>query len=74
MRDFLARAEGQTLGAAVRHWHATRSGPAPAIGSQFELNRFLRAWHGHHPEAPPAAALDAWRTYRALPVEARPAP
>lgn len=52
MRDFITGGAGQTLGAAVEHWHGTRSQPRPAIGVQFELNRFLRDWHHTIPKAP----------------------
>ena len=74
MRDFISTGAGQTLGAAAAHWDATRSNPASEIGSQFELNTFIRDWHHHHPEGSRAQALAAWRAHRALPVEARPEP
>lgn len=71
MRAFVARGAGRTLAEAVDHWHRTRSRAAPEIGSQFELNRFLRAWHRDHPDQTHARALDAWRAHRQLPVDAR---
>lgn len=73
MRDFITHGANRTLGDAAAHWYATRSHPAPEIGSQFELNRFVRAWHRRHPEASRAQALTAWRIHRGLPIEARPA-
>ncbi|MFB9673338.1 DUF6434 domain-containing protein [Microlunatus capsulatus] len=72
MRDFISDGTGRTLGDAITHWHATRSRPAPQIGSQFELNAFIRDWHHQHPKGSRAHALTAWRIYRALPVDARP--
>ncbi|GAT69964.1 cytoplasmic protein [Planomonospora sphaerica] len=72
MRDFVATGAGRTLGEAVTHWHATRDAGRPAIGAQFELNRFLREWHAAHPGAGRRAALQAWREHRSLPVDARP--
>ncbi|MFB9877812.1 DUF6434 domain-containing protein [Planobispora siamensis] len=74
MREFIATGAGRTLGEAVRHWHATRQAPPSQIGAQFELNRFLRDWHAAHPGAGRHEALQAWRHYRSLPVEARQGP
>lgn len=71
MRDFISEGAGRTLGDAITHWHATRSRPAPEIGSQFELNAFIRDWHHRHPRGSRTQALTAWRVYRALPVDAR---
>ncbi len=71
MRDFIFNGAGRTLGAAVNHWHFTRSQPQPEIGSQFELNAFIRDWHHHHSSGSHAQALHAWRIHRDLPVEAR---
>ena len=73
LRSELA-AVARTLGEAVEHWHATRSAQRPAIGPQFELNRFSRAWHRAHPGGSRADLLAAWSSYRSLPVDARPAP
>lgn len=73
MRDFLARGDGTaTLGDAVAHWHATRSAPAPAIGSQFEYNTFTRHWRAAHPGATHDQVVAAWHAYRSLPVDQRP--
>lgn len=72
IRDFLAAGEGRTLADAVEHWHRTRSAPPRAIGTQFELNRFVRGWHADHPDGLHAEALEAWRTHRAQPVDGRP--
>ncbi|MDN5804256.1 MAG: DUF6434 domain-containing protein, partial [Microlunatus sp.] len=74
MRDFIASGTGQTLGAAVHHWHATRAQPATEIGCQFEFNIFIRGWHQQHRDKPRTEALDAWRLHRALPAEARHRP
>ncbi len=74
MRDFVTHGEGRTLGEAVEHWRATRSAQRPAIGPQFELNRFGRAWHRAHPGGSRADLLAAWSSYRSLPVDARTAP
>lgn len=74
VRDFISNGKGRTLGDATTQWHATRSRPAPEIGSQFELNAFIRDWHHRHPEGSRAQALTAWRIHRALPVDARPRP
>ncbi|WP_091412603.1 DUF6434 domain-containing protein [Friedmanniella luteola] len=74
MRDFVAGGAGRTLGAAADHWSRTRGRPRPAIGAQFELNRFLRDWHHDHPAGTRAEALEAWQVRRALPVEAWTAP
>jgi len=71
MRDFIAGNAGRTLGAAVDHWYASRSHSRPEIGAQFELNRFLRSWRRDHPHGSHVEALQAWATYRALPVEGR---
>jgi len=73
MREFVGGAAGRTLGDAVDHWHGTRSRPRGEIGEQFELNRFVRAWHLQHPDGARADALAAWRAHRALPVDARDA-
>ncbi|HEX8509508.1 MAG TPA: DUF6434 domain-containing protein [Propionibacteriaceae bacterium] len=69
MRDFVSNGQGRTLGQAVEHWHRTRSWRSPEIGAQFELNRFLRAWHRDHPGGSSTAALDAWRIHRAQPKD-----
>ena len=74
MRDFITHGEGRTLGDALTHWRATRSRPPSEIGSQFELNAFIRDWHHRHPRGTHAQALKAWRNHRDLPVDARPTP
>ncbi|WP_408647198.1 hypothetical protein [Tessaracoccus coleopterorum] len=59
MRAFLAEADGvRTLGDALAHYRATR-GERAGIGSQFEFNRFTRAWHASHPGE--AATSCSWR-------------
>ncbi|MPR00541.1 hypothetical protein GB931_21965 [Modestobacter sp. I12A-02628] len=73
MREFVAGGAGRTLGDALEHWHTTRARPRGEIGEQFELNRFVRAWHLQHPDGARADALAAWRAHRALPVDAREA-
>lgn len=72
MRDFISKGRGRTLGDATTHWHTTRSQPPSEIGSQFELNAFIRNWHNHHREGSRTQALAAWRIHRALPKDARP--
>ncbi|MGW9438083.1 DUF6434 domain-containing protein [Streptomyces sp. NPDC055607] len=67
MRTFVAEGAGRTLADAVSHWHATRTRRTAArlreIGSQFELNRFLRDWYAGHPAGSRAEALAAWRVH-----------
>ncbi|MFE2236469.1 DUF6434 domain-containing protein [Streptomyces sp. NPDC059442] len=69
MRTFVAEGAGRTLADAVAHWHATRRTAAQRqeIGSQFELNRFLRDWHAAHPTGSRVEALAAWRAHRDRP-------
>lgn len=69
MRAFVADGAGRTLADAVAHWHVTRQAAAQPqeIGSQFELNRFLRDWHAGHPAGSRAEALAAWRAHRDRP-------
>lgn len=74
MREFIAAGAGRTLGEAVEHWRATRTGPPRAIGPQFELNRFSRDWHRSHPEGTPKERQEAWAQHRSLPADNRPAP
>jgi hypothetical protein len=73
MRAFIANGNGRTLGEAVAHWHATRdaAGQPQPIGSQFELNAYLRTWRHDHRDGDREEALAAWRHHRALPLEAR---
>ncbi|WP_024795487.1 DUF6434 domain-containing protein [Tomitella biformata] len=72
MREFFAAADGtSTLADAAAHWRATRDAPAPEIGAQFELNRFTRQWHLDNPGSNRADLMEAWRTYRALPIDER---
>ncbi|WP_406470739.1 SAP domain-containing protein [Streptomyces hirsutus] len=69
MRTFVTEGAGRTLADAVAHWHATRQAAAQPqeIGSQFELNRFLRDWHAEHPAGSRTEALAAWRAHRDRP-------
>lgn len=72
MRAFIAAADGSTtLADAAAHWRATRDSPTGEIGEQFELNRFTRQWHLDNPGGRREDLLDAWRTYRALPIDRR---
>lgn len=72
MRDFVAHSDGtRTLGQALKHWVATRDLDKREIGEQFELNRFLRAWHADNPGRGRGEAREAWLIHRALPVEMR---
>lgn len=70
MRGFLA-AGGETLGAAIEHWHSTRGAGPREIDEQFELNRFSRQWHAAHPGQPREKMIRAWKAHRASPVDAR---
>ena len=74
MRSYIGAAPSQTLDDAVAHWYATRSAPPTEIGSQFELNRFLRDWHQRRPDGSREEALHAWRDHRSRPVDARERP
>jgi len=74
VREFVAAGAGRTLDELVAHWEATRTAPPRPIASQFELNRFLRRWHLDHPGRSHAAALAAWRAYRARPLPPAEAP
>ena len=69
MREFVAAADGHTVGEAVEHWHRTRAEAArpTEIPAQFELNRFLRSWRQSHPDRSHAEALAAWREHRHRP-------
>lgn len=70
MRAFIATG-GATLGDAIQHWHATRHTPPATISSQFELNRFTRAWFAQHPKGTHAELMAAWWVHRSLPVDGR---
>lgn len=72
MRDFFATTDGtQTLDDAITHWHKTRNHEPKTIGSQFEYNRFTRAWHEQYPHGSRNDLLAAWREYRNQPIDAR---
>jgi hypothetical protein len=72
MRAFFADADGtQTLQDALDHYHATRGQGQKDIGSQFEYNRFTRAWHRTHPDGSREELLEAWQDYRSRPVDER---
>jgi len=72
MRDFFEESDGtQTLGDAVKHWHATRDASPRSISAQFEYNRFTRAWHAAHPEGTREDLLSAWNDYRSRPIDER---
>ncbi|WP_404321018.1 hypothetical protein [Arthrobacter luteolus] len=72
MREFFAANDGTaTLAAALDHWHATRDTAARPISPQFELNRFSRDWHAAHPGGSRDQMIQAWKAYRALPVDQR---
>lgn len=72
MRAFFRDVSGtETLGDALAHWRDTRGrGPAD-IDTQFEFNRFTRAWHAAHPGDDRTALLAAWNGYRGQPVDER---
>lgn len=72
MRAFFAETDGtQTMQDALDHYRSTRGPNAKPIDSQFEFNRFTRAWHETHPSGTRDGALRAWRDYRARPVDQR---
>lgn len=72
MREFFAATDGtQTLQDALDHYRATRAQGTKPIGSQFEYNRFTRAWHEANPDGSRDELLAAWREYRSRPVDER---
>lgn len=72
MRAFFAGVDGtQTLGNALEHYIATRSQGAKPIDSQFEYNRFTRAWHEANPAGARSELLRAWQEYRSRPRDQR---
>lgn len=72
MREFFAATDGtQALSDAVDHWHQTRNQDRKSIDSQFEYNRFTRAWHDRFPHGSKGELLIAWRDYRNQPIDAR---
>lgn len=72
IRTFLAESQGdRTLGEAITVYQSGRGQKAEAIGAQFELNRFTRAFHEQHPGATAKEVRAAWIRYRALPVDQR---
>ncbi len=73
MRAFLKSSDGATLGDAIAHWHETRGRPLPQQSSSLEFNAFTKEWHRVHPSSTAAECRAAWRRYRALPVDQRPA-
>ena len=72
MRALLAQG-GVTLGDAVAHWHETLGSELPPQSESLEFNRFTKAWHRAHPEGAAGEARAAWKRYRALPEDERPA-
>ena len=72
MRGFFADADGtHTLQNALDHWQHTRGDGEQHIDSQFEYNRFSRAWHRENPEGPHRDMITAWQHYRSLPIDVR---
>lgn len=72
MRAFFAASDGtQTLQDALDHYWATRGQGAKPIDRQFEYNRFTRDWYEKHPAGSREELLDAWRDYRARPLDER---
>ena len=72
MRAFFASTDGtQTLHDALVHYRATRDQGRRAIDSQFEYNRFNRAWHEAHPDGARHELIEAWREYRRRPADER---
>lgn len=72
MREFFSRSDGtQTMQDAIHHFYATRHQCDKRIDSQFEYNRFTRAWHDSHPDGTRDELLKDWRSYRATPIDER---
>jgi len=72
MRAFFASTDGtQTLQDVLDHYNATRDQGQKTIGSQFEYNRFTRAWHAAHPDGSREELIKAWQDYRSRPVDER---
>lgn len=72
MRDYFADADGtQTMNDALEYWRASRGAPKQEISSQFEYNRFTRAWHRENPAGSREELLHAWRAYRSKPRDER---
>jgi len=72
MRAFFAGTDGtHTMQDALDHYRSTRGRDAKPIDSQFEYNRFTRAWHETHPTGTRDNARRAWRDYRERPVDQR---
>ncbi len=71
MRQFIGTGQGRTLAQALDHWRATRRRVCGEIGSQFELNRFMRDWYAAHPGGDRKEALSAWGDHRSRSIEGR---
>lgn len=72
MREFFAYSDGKkTMHDALDHFHATRDQGSNVIDSQFEYNRFTRAWHAKYPGGLREDLLAAWREYRDAPIDER---
>lgn len=72
MREFFAESDGtKTMQDAIDHFAATRHVGNKSIDSQFEYNRFTRAWHERHPDGSREELLEEWRVYRNTPVDQR---
>lgn len=72
MREFFANADGtQTLQDAYNHYLDTREQGQKSIDSQFEYNRFTRAWYTEHPEGSREELIEAWHDYRSRPIDER---
>lgn len=72
MREFFAQSDGtKTLQDAIDHFYAARDRGSMNIDSQFEYNRFTRAWYEAYPEGSRDELLADWRTYRATPIDQR---
>ncbi|MBH0775601.1 hypothetical protein IT779_04760 [Nocardia sp. NEAU-351] len=72
MREFFAGADGsRTLADGLEHWYGSRDQGEKSIDSQFEYNRFTRAWHRAHPNGARSELVAAWQEYRGRPVDER---
>lgn len=72
MREFFANTDGtQTLQDALNHYLDTREQGQKSIDSQFEYNRFIRAWYTEHPESSREGLIEAWHDYRNRHIDER---
>lgn len=72
MREFFAESDGtKTMQDAIDHFAASRDQGSKSIDSQFEYNRFTRAWYEKYPDGSREELLTEWRVYRDTPIDQR---